>query len=51
MVAIMLMPYITPVEIGLSIGFLFTLIGSLWFCLRNYSPESLQSEQSLEGME
>ncbi len=48
---IMLMKYITPVEIGLSIGFLFTLLGSLWFCLRNYSPEALNSKRSLEGME
>ncbi len=47
----MLMSYITPVEIGLSIGFLTTLIGSLWFCLSNYSPEARPSEQPIEGME
>ncbi len=32
-----------PVEIGLSIGFL-SMIGFLWFCLRNYAPEAHHSD-------
>jgi len=35
----LLLTFITPVEIGLSIGFLSTLVGSLWFCLTNYTIE------------
>ncbi len=47
----MLLTYITPVEIGLSIGFFSTLMGSMWFCLRNYAPEAHHSDRLLEGME
>jgi len=32
----MLLLFITPVEVGLVIGFLGTIAGSVWFCLKNY---------------
>ena len=32
----MLLFFITPVEVGLVIGFLGTIAGSVWFCLKNY---------------
>ncbi|MDD5035627.1 MAG: hypothetical protein PHE55_12805 [Methylococcaceae bacterium] len=27
---------ITPVEIALALSFTATLVGSIWFCLKNY---------------
>ncbi len=47
----MLQMYITPVEIGLGIGFIATLLGSLLFCVKNYALATDLSDQSLEGME
>jgi hypothetical protein len=40
-----LLALITPVEIGLSIGFFCALTGSLWFCLKNYAIDSETSTQ------
>jgi hypothetical protein len=47
----MLLTFITPVEIGLSIGFFSTLAGSLWFCLKNYAIETRMPEHSPHGTE
>ena len=39
----MLLLFVTPVEIGLAIGFIGTLAGSVWFCLKNYAVNSENS--------
>jgi len=39
----MLLPFITPVDIGLVVVFISTLVGSIWFCLNNYRSESENS--------
>ena len=36
----MLQPFITSVDIGLALGFVGTLAGSVWFCLNNYRADS-----------
>ena len=46
-----LLSFITPLEIGLSVGFVSTLAGSLWFCLKNYAPETQIAEQPPQGAE
>lgn len=47
----MLLTFITPVEIGLSIGFFSTLAGSFWFCLKNYSIDARRADQPSPGGE
>jgi hypothetical protein len=42
----MLLAFITPVEIGLSLGFFSTLAGSCWFCLKNYPNDSQARDES-----
>lgn len=38
--------FMTSVELGLSIGFVLTLVGTLWFCLSSYNSERQISKSS-----
>jgi hypothetical protein len=46
---IMLLAFITPIDIGLSIGFISSFAGSIWFCFKNYGIENKDSDQSQQG--
>jgi hypothetical protein len=45
----MLLAFITPIDIGLSIGFIASFAGSIWFCLKNYGIENKASDQSQQS--
>jgi hypothetical protein len=46
MVDFMLLNFITPVDLGLTLVFLLTFLGSCWFCLNNYGIEEIFFDES-----
>ena len=45
----MLLNLITPVDLGLTLAFFLTFLGSCWFCLRNYGVDNFSDHSAADG--